>query len=144
MKYLQLIILLKKLKKKYNINNENILGHSDIAPYRKKDPGEKFPWNKLQDQNISFNSYKKNTYDAKIVKKWFYKNKINSNKKIALFILAVIGYNTFDIKYNSNLFSKLILVYKNHFMQFNKSGKIDNKTLNFMINHFLNNLLTKI
>ncbi len=139
-----LIILLKKLKKKYNINNENILGHSDIAPYRKKDPGEKFPWNKLQDQNISFNSYKKNTYDAKIVKKWFYKNKINSNKKIALFILAVIGYNTFDIKYNSNLFSKLILVYKNHFMQFNKSGKIDNKTLNFMINHFLNNLLTKI
>jgi len=39
---------LKKLSqfliKKYRINQKNILGHSDIAPTRKKDPGEKFPW----------------------------------------------------------------------------------------------------
>jgi N-acetylmuramoyl-L-alanine amidase len=39
---------LKKLSqlliKKYKINQKNILGHSDIAPARKKDPGEKFPW----------------------------------------------------------------------------------------------------
>ncbi len=39
--------LLKKLIKKYKINLKNILGHSDIAPERKKDPGEKFPWKKL-------------------------------------------------------------------------------------------------
>ena len=39
-----LISLLKKLKKKYNIQKENILGHSDISIDRKKDPGEKFPW----------------------------------------------------------------------------------------------------
>ena len=32
------------LIKKYRINQKNILGHSDIAPTRKKDPGEKFPW----------------------------------------------------------------------------------------------------
>ena len=42
-----LIKLLKYLKKKYNIKKQNILGHSDIAPYRKKDPGEKFPWDVL-------------------------------------------------------------------------------------------------
>ena len=38
-KYLSL-----KLAKKYKIRREHYLGHSDIAPDRKKDPGEKFPW----------------------------------------------------------------------------------------------------
>ena len=37
--------------KNYKIKYTNILGHSDIAPYRKKDPGEKFPWRKLQKKN---------------------------------------------------------------------------------------------
>ena len=44
----QLLNLSKKLKKKYKIKKENILGHSDIAPLRKKDPGEKFPWKLLK------------------------------------------------------------------------------------------------
>ena len=39
--------LSKFLIKKYKINQKNILGHSDIAPNRKKDPGEKFPWKYL-------------------------------------------------------------------------------------------------
>ena len=33
--------------KNYKIKNKNILGHSDISPDRKKDPGEKFPWKDL-------------------------------------------------------------------------------------------------
>ena len=39
--------LLKYLVKIYKIDKKNILGHSDIAPTRKKDPGEKFPWKDL-------------------------------------------------------------------------------------------------
>jgi len=49
-----LIKLLKKLIKKHKITPENILGHSDVAPYRKIDPGQKFPWNLLEHYNISF------------------------------------------------------------------------------------------
>ena len=39
--------LLKFLLARYKLNRKNILGHSDIAPNRKKDPGEKFPWEEL-------------------------------------------------------------------------------------------------
>ena len=38
--------------KKYKIKTSCILGHSDIAPNRKKDPGEKFPWKKLAKENL--------------------------------------------------------------------------------------------
>ena len=44
--------LLKYLLKKYKIKKQNVLGHSDIAPDRKKDPGEKFPWQDLAKKNL--------------------------------------------------------------------------------------------
>ena len=47
-----LITLIKILKKKFKIDKKNILGHSDIAPDRKKDPGEKFPWSFLAKYKI--------------------------------------------------------------------------------------------
>ncbi len=47
-----LIMISKKIIKKYKINKKNILGHSDIAPLRKKDPGEKFPWKLLHKNKI--------------------------------------------------------------------------------------------
>ena len=55
-----LIILIKSLLKKYKIKKNNVLGHSDIAPLRKKDPGEKFPWQILSKKNIGiWHNYKK-------------------------------------------------------------------------------------
>ena len=47
-----LIKLCIKLKRKYKIKNRFILGHSDIAPLRKSDPGEKFPWFELKKRKI--------------------------------------------------------------------------------------------
>ena len=38
---------MQKVEKKILINKENFLGHSDIAPLRKTDPGKKFPWKTL-------------------------------------------------------------------------------------------------
>ena len=52
-KQIEAIIKLSKiLIKKYKIKRENVLGHSDIAPLRKKDPGEKFPWKILSKKKI--------------------------------------------------------------------------------------------
>ena len=47
-----LLKLSKFLIKKYTIISKNILGHSDIAPLRKKDPGEKFPWEYLSKNKV--------------------------------------------------------------------------------------------
>lgn len=38
------IALLRAIQKRHAIPAPNILGHSDIAPQRKEDPGEFFPW----------------------------------------------------------------------------------------------------
>ena len=47
-----LLKLSKFLIKKYNISNNSFLGHSDVAPQRKKDPGEKFPWEYLSKKKV--------------------------------------------------------------------------------------------
>lgn len=45
-----LLVLLKRLKWKYNIPTANFIGHSDIAPSRKVDPSIYFPWKKLAEE----------------------------------------------------------------------------------------------
>ncbi len=47
-----LIALLTNLKNKYLIEDINIVGHSDIAPLRKDDPGQYFPWHILGQNNL--------------------------------------------------------------------------------------------
>ena len=42
-----LLALLTDLKERYAIPTANFLGHSDIAPRRKTDPGRQFPWRRL-------------------------------------------------------------------------------------------------
>jgi N-acetylmuramoyl-L-alanine amidase len=48
----QLILLLKDIVKRHDIKPENILGHNDIAPQRKQDPGPMFPWKQLADAGL--------------------------------------------------------------------------------------------
>lgn len=47
-----LIPLCQQLKARYNIPDENIIGHSDVAPGRKQDPGELFDWKLLADNGL--------------------------------------------------------------------------------------------
>jgi N-acetylmuramoyl-L-alanine amidase len=44
--------LIKKIQVQHGVLNSNVLGHSDIAPDRKIDPGPKFPWRRLHNKDI--------------------------------------------------------------------------------------------
>ena len=46
------IALCKGIMIRRNIPRERVLGHSDVSPGRKQDPGEKFPWQLLADSGV--------------------------------------------------------------------------------------------
>jgi N-acetylmuramoyl-L-alanine amidase len=47
-----LIPLLARIVKQYDIPRANVVGHSDVAPMRKVDPGELFPWERLAEYKL--------------------------------------------------------------------------------------------
>ena len=110
--------LLKFLINKYDIKNQHILGHSDIAPDRKKDPGEKFPWKKLAKNNLCY----WHNLNEKILKK-FRKSKIDfKESKIFMDNLRKIGYSNYKDKF-------LITAFQRRFRQDLIDGKIDKECL---------------
>jgi len=125
----KLILLCKFLIKKYKIKNANILGHSDIAPLRKKDPGEKFPWHFLSKKKIGYwhnvNKQKaiKQNLDKKDLRKFFFDN------------LYQIGYRYFDKKKLSKGDLKVVKVFQKRFRQNKVDGRIDQET--YQISHYL-------
>tara|TARA_Y100000816_G_C25880947_1_gene459650 strand:- start:94 stop:735 length:642 start_codon:yes stop_codon:yes gene_type:complete len=118
-----IIHLTKNLKQKYKINQNNILGHSDIAPTRKKDPGEKFPWQFLAKKNIGiWHSLSENK-----LKKNRLKNVNSKIEKIFIKNISKIGYK---LDGSSNLKKKKFLIllvkaFQRRFRQNLINGKID-------------------
>ena len=122
---LSLIKLLKDLKKKYKIKKQNILGHSDISPNRKKDPGEKFPWKKLAKKKLC---KWHNLRESKIK---IYRNlKLDTkNEKTFFNNLYKIGYSKiFGAKYKSKKVN-LIKAFQRRYRQSLINGKIDKECL---------------
>ena len=123
---LSLIKLCKNLKKRYSIKEENFLGHSDIAPLRKNDPGEKFPWKKLSFHKIGTCLKRKKT-----------KVKLNLQNREKLFFinLKILGYRYFSIFKRNSKDKKIIRSFQQHYLPDNVNGKIDQKT--FETSYFL-------
>ena len=139
-----LIVLTRYLKKKYNIDKKNILGHSDIAPYRKIDPGKKFPWHKFNQLNLTYYPKTKNILALKKIRIWFKRNKIYGNEKKILIMLNVIGYDI-SKAYNNKYYYRILLnSYRNHFFQRANLKNSNLKLINFIELHFYNLLLTKV
>jgi len=115
------------LIKKYKVDPKNILGHSDIAPDRKKDPGEKFPWKYLAKNKISlWHSLK-----DEVLKKNRRLKTDNKNKKYFFKNLFEIGYSK-KIPKNLKKEKYLTLItkaFQRRFRQELINGKIDKECL---------------
>ena len=121
---LSLIKICKSLIKKYKIKKRNIVGHSDIAPLRKIDPGEKFPWKQLANNGIGIwhrckPSLLRKYRNIKILKK---RDKIKFIKNI-----NKIGY-CFSIKKKS-FFIKTIRSFQRHYRKEVINGLLDKECL---------------
>tara|TARA_B100000949_G_scaffold87804_1_gene78233 strand:- start:84 stop:806 length:723 start_codon:yes stop_codon:yes gene_type:complete len=123
-----LIKICKILIKKYKIKKRNIVGHSDISPLRKIDPGEKFPWKELADKKIGI------WHNCKTKDLIKFRQVRISNKFKSEFInnLKKIGY-CFNNKKKTN-FSKTVEAFQRHYRKELINGIIDKECLIIAIN----------
>ena len=77
-----LLMVLKTLKKNYNIPTANFIGHADIAPTRKVDPNRFFPWQQLAQNGFGY---------------WYDTTNVQVPENFnAMQLLRIIGYDTRD------------------------------------------------
>ena len=119
-----LIKLCKLLIKKYKIKKKYITGHSDIAPLRKIDPGEKFPWKQMAKNKIGVwhnhnSDFLYKSRNIKVLKK---------KEKMGFFEnLKKIGY--YFSKTNKISLFKTLMAFQRHFRQELINGQLDKECL---------------
>ena len=115
-----LISISKLLQDKYKILPQNIVGHSDIAPSRKIDPGEFFPWEELSEYGLGL---------------WPHSKGDGHNSDDIFHNLSKIGYadpnnsalgaDTLKPKTAKN---DVLMAFQRHYLPQNMSGLADTKT----------------
>jgi N-acetylmuramoyl-L-alanine amidase len=112
-----LLKLLGNLKKRYSIPTANFIAHADVAPKRKPDPHEGFPWKRLADNGFGL---------------WYDENPAPAPPGFdPVVALRVIGYDTSDL-------NAAIVAFKRHFIQSAITPVLTQQDLNA-----LNNLYRK-
>ena len=132
-----LLKLSKFLIKEYKINLKNILGHSDIAPHRKKDPGEKFPWKYLAKNKICI----WHKLSPRLLKKNRMLNIDNLSKEYFYNNLFQVGYSKKPPKNTNNdkYLNSVVRAFQRRFRPELINGKIDKECLliaNDLLNKF--------
>ena len=119
-----LIPLAKDIIKRYNIEPQNVVAHSDIAPQRKGDPGPLFPWQALAQQGIGA------WPDASRVA--FYLNGRSPNAPIASYtLLDLLARYGYDVKPNMTRMQQMrvIAAFQMHFRPARYDGVADMESL---------------
>ena len=116
-----LMDLLRFLSETYAIPRERYIGHSDVAPLRKSDPGELFPWKKFADAGFGVFP-KKGHSDQTII------NKTGDNGpeiKMLNKQLGIIGYDEFDRDVFGDQTAQTIRAFQAHWRPEGVHGNLD-------------------
>ncbi len=117
---------------RHNIPARNIVGHSDIAPMRKKDPGELFNWKMLAENGIGLWPDKDSAKQIKTENQENQENKTAHAIDDAIKKLSTFGYDISDP-------ASTITAFQRHYRQNLLNGKWDDEC-----EQIINNLLYKL
>ena len=104
-------ILALEILKRHPVPGRNVVGHSDVAPRRKEDPGELFDWYRLHKSGVG-------VWPERV-------NNKNINKRQASMLLSGFGYEINDL-------GKTLEAFQRHFRPTKIDGELDSETMQLL------------
>lgn len=127
--YDTLISLLNRLKTSYNLKDRFIIGHSDIAPMRKQDPGQFFNWQLLAENGHGIFYNLDIPKDNPII---IQAGEENDNVLEIQKKLSKIGYKIPQNSKFDTATEKTIIAFKSHYCPKTKNNIFDQYSLNIL------------
>jgi serine-type D-Ala-D-Ala carboxypeptidase len=124
-KQIELLIKLSRdiLKRNPDISPTAVVGHSDIAPTRKNDPGPRFPWYQLYQAGIGA------WYDNDTLQKYW---EMFNNQPLSIGLmqqaLSRYGYGIVETGISDGATFDTLSAFQMHFLPWAVNGKLDSKT----------------
>ena len=122
---LQLLLALLKdiLARNPDITPTRVLGHSDIVPQRKQDPGSRFPWQWLAAQGVGA------WYDNVVMQRYWQQLTVLPEIKTVQRALRLYGYGIAITGQHDAQSRLYLLAFQRHFVPENITGELDLKTV---------------
>ena len=117
------IVLLKDIFARWpHLTPARVVAHSDIAPQRKADPGEKFPWKRLADAGVS-------VWPEHVAAQFDTDDPISTVQQQ----LAQIGYGVKQTGYMDDVTKAALIAFQRRFRPGDISGAVDEETRRMLL-----------
>src|SRR6201986_5491433 len=120
------IALCRGIMLRRNVPSHRVLGHSDVAPTRQKDPGEKFPWHSMANSGVGHWVQPAPIVRGETIKLGTISDDVR-NLQVAL---ARYGYGIADNGKYDAATMEVVTAFQRHFRPARVDGIADHSTLN--------------